>query len=139
MNFDDVKQILSEAEVLAYKIANRKSVLFTEGRPGEFFNSNNRDMQTIWKDVVIAYKHFKAIDLNDLVRVYNEPRSEPKWLDAKELFGYEWRAVHCDKCPDPSHNTLCKLLSIKHSLNTNCEYCGRFDGSNIECKYKEES
>jgi hypothetical protein len=132
----EVIEILKEAEKLAHKIANRKSVLFSEGRLGEFFNSNNRDRQTIWKDVVIAYNHFKAIDLDYLVRLYNEPKPKPNVMrSTREITGRNGCAIiFSDECP---------IKGACHISNDG-PFCTYYQGVStdegdfsIACSYKE--
>lgn len=134
MNIEEIKQILIEAERLAHKIANRKSVFFSEGKLGEFFNSKGRDMQTIWKDVVVAYNHFKAIDLNSLVEVYNR-HQVTVMRPTREINGNGHTVIFSDECPIKGICHMITQASIcRHNQGVSTEE-GDFS---IRCSYRRE-
>jgi hypothetical protein len=139
MIITEIEKILSDAEALAFRIANRKSVAYPSKKThqvqvGDFFNNTNRDMESIWKDVIIAYDHFRGIDLNDLVATYREHHSTSVWRTTRHISGCEHTFLFSNTCPIDG---ICSTKGI---------YCKYYQGASsapnssaIKCGYKEEA
>jgi hypothetical protein len=138
MIITEVEKILQEAEALAYRIAEGKSIECPYPSPGNVFNHTHPEINSIWKDVCIAYNHFKAIDLNILVEAYNKYITTPVKYYVHKVGGCRHTAFVCNDCP--SSLGICAMLpSFEKAPDTKmCPHNKGLDSNYVMCGYKKE-
>jgi len=140
MTNTEVISTLREAELLAYKIADDKHLIWTNSLDhslGQVFNTQAPEGKAIWRDVCIAYNHFKAIDLNILVDAYNKYITTPVKYHVQEVNGCGHIVMVCHHCP--AEKGICATLSpFEEKDNKSCEHNKMLISNYVDCSYKKE-